>query len=170
MIARPSLLLLTAAATAIAGIANAIGMAAPDTAVPKSRLGVAIADDVAARDQGAARRGRALDLREQAIKAAEARLKADLVARAVPAAAAGTPLPGAPDASAAPDQFDDLAKIYQAMKPGAAAAVLEQLDIEVQMRVTQRMRERSAALILASMTPKAAAALTMALARRRPVR
>ena len=71
---------------------------------------------------------------------------------------------------AAPDQFDDLAKIYQAMKPAAAALVLEQLDLDVQMRVAQRMRERSTAMILAAMTPKAAAALTMALARRQAPR
>lgn len=160
MIGRSSLLLMTAATTALAGIANAIGVAVPET-----RLGVAIADDVDARDKGAMRRGRALDLREQAVKAAETRLKADLESRAVP----GVAVPeGVQPAGATPqsDQFDDLAKIYQAMKPTAAALVLEQLDLDVQMRVAQRMRDRSTAMILAAMTPKAAAALTMALARR----
>lgn len=165
MIGRPSLLLMTAAATAVAGIANAVGVAAPDTAVPQTRLGVAIADDVDARDKSAVRRGRSLDLREQAIRAAEARLKADLESRAAPPGVAA-PAVATSDGTPPPDQFDDLAKIYQAMKPAAAALVLQQLDLDVQMRVAQRMRERSTAMILAAMTPKSAAALTMALARR----
>ena len=166
MIGRPSLLLMTAAATALAGIANAVGITAPDPAVPQTRLGVAIADDVEARDKGAVRRGRSLDLREQAVRAAEARLKADLETRATPAGASPTASDGTPP----PDQFDDLAKIYQAMKPAAAALVLERLDLDVQMRVAQRMRERSTAMILAAMTPKGAAGLTMALARRQAPR
>jgi len=36
----------------------------------------------------------------------------------------------------------------------------------VQMKVAQRMRERSTAMIMAAMTPKGAAALSMAMARR----
>jgi len=56
------------------------------------------------------------------------------------------------------------------MKPAAAALVMEQLELDVQMRVAQRMRERSTAMIMAAMTPKGAAALTMALARRQAVR
>jgi flagellar motility protein MotE (MotC chaperone) len=44
--------------------------------------------------------------------------------------------------------------------------VFEQLDMEVQMKVAQRMRERSTAMIMAAMTPKGAAALSMALARK----
>ncbi|WP_445190902.1 hypothetical protein ACT009_09765 [Sphingomonas sp. Tas61C01] len=170
MIGRPSLLLMTAAATALASIANAVGVASPDPAVPQTRLGVAIADDVDARDKTAVRRGRSLDLREQAIRAAEARLKADLETRAAPAGSAAPGVVAGGDGAASPDQFDDLAKIYQAMKPAAAALVLEQLDLDVQMRVAQRMRERSTAMILAAMTPKAAAALTMALARRQAPR
>ena len=41
------------------------------------------------------------------------------------------------------------------------------LDMDVQMEVAQRMRDRSTALILAAMTPQGAAALSMALARKR---
>jgi flagellar motility protein MotE (MotC chaperone) len=54
------------------------------------------------------------------------------------------------------------------MKPAKAAVVFEKLAMDVQMKVAQRMRERSTAMILASMTPKGAAALSMALARRYP--
>lgn len=163
---RPSLLLLTAGASALAVVANAASIAAPGgQEAPKSRLGNSIEQDLSERDAAAARRKRGLDLREQAAKAAEARLQADLTARQQPAAAPAGANGTAP-AEAADAQFDDLARIYQAMKPKAAAVVFEQLDMEVQMKVAQRMRDRSTAMIMAAMTPKGAAALSMALARK----
>lgn len=163
---RPSLLLMTAAASALAVMANAATLAAPEAQdkTPKTRLGNSIEQDLNARDAEAARRKRALDLREQAAKAAEARLQADMQARQQQAATAAAP--GAGPAEPPEAQFDELARIYQAMKPKAAAMVFEQLDMEVQMKVAQRMRERSTAMILAAMTPKGAAALSMALARK----
>ncbi len=162
--ARPSLLLMTAAASALAVVANASTIAS--TAIqsaPKTRLGSSIEQDLAQRDAEAARRKRGLDLREQATKATQARLEADLAARQKETDVAAAP--GAP-VEPAEAQFDELARIYQAMKPRAAAVVLEQLDMEVQMKVAQRMRERSTALVMAAMTPKGAAALSMALARK----
>ena len=75
MIGRPSLLVMTAVAAGLATVANAVGLAGADEAAAPakitSRLGVAIADDTSARDQAATRRGRTLDLREQAVRAAE---------------------------------------------------------------------------------------------------
>lgn len=155
---RPSLLLLMAGASALTVIANAAALTAPQqAAAPKTRLGNAIEQDLKTNEAAAARRKRALDLREQTAKAAEARLQAELEARQKETAAGGEP---------AEAQFDNLARIYQAMKPAKAAMVFEQLDMEVQMKVAQRMRERSTAMILAAMTPKGAAALSMALARK----
>jgi flagellar motility protein MotE (MotC chaperone) len=55
------------------------------------------------------------------------------------------------------------------MKPAKAAVVFEQLTMDVQMKVAKKMRERSAAMIMAAMTPNGAAALSMALARNHPV-
>lgn len=164
--ARPSLLLLMAAASAIAAVANAASIATGDQdGSNKTRLGNSIERDLSARDQDAAKRQRALDLREQAAKAAEQRLAAGVEAQQKQAAAASAPgAPGAP--SPADAQFDELARIYQAMKPAKAAMVFEQLDMEVQMKVAQRMRPASTAAILASMTPKGAASLSMALARK----
>ncbi|KQN12287.1 MULTISPECIES: MotE family protein [Sphingomonas] len=106
-------------------------------------------------------------------RAAEERIKANARARQQEAAAAATAT-----ASAAPGdkttaqnaQFDDLARIYQAMKPARAALVLEQLDMDVQMQVAQRMRQRSTAMILAAMSPAGAADLSMSLARKTPRR
>lgn len=169
--ARPSLLLLTAGVAGMAVVANAATIATgqQDTSPNTTRLGNAITQDMNDRDAAAARRKRGLDLREQAAKAASARLAADVEARKKqeetqqvaggPNGPAGAPLP-------AEAQFDELARIYQAMKPKAAAVVFEQLDMEVQMKVAQRMRERSTAMIMAAMTPKGAAALSMAMARR----
>jgi flagellar motility protein MotE (MotC chaperone) len=167
--ARPSLLLMTAAASALAVFANAttIASTATQSSTPKTRLGSSIEQDIAERDAAAARRKRGLDLREQATKAAQARLQADLEARQKEAEVAAAPGAAAGGVAEAPEaQFDELARIYQAMKPKAAAVVFEQLDMEVQMKVAQRMRERSTAMIMAAMTPKAAAALSMALARK----
>ena len=162
--ARPSLLLLMAAASAIAAVANAASIATGDQdGTAKTRLGNSIERDLSARDQDAAKRQRALDLREQAAKAAEQRLAQSVEAQQKDAAGA----PGAPGAPAAAEaQFDELARIYQAMKPAKAAAVFEQLDMEVQMKVAQRMRAASTAAILAAMSPKGAASLSMALARK----
>lgn len=165
--ARPSLLLMTAAASALAVVANAstIASTATQSNAPRTRLGNSIEQDLAQRDAEAARRKRGLDLREQATRAAQARLQADLEARQKETEVAAAP--GASGPAEPPEaQFDELARIYQAMKPKAAAMVFEQLDMEVQMKVAQRMRERSTAMIMAAMTPKGAAALSMALARK----
>lgn len=157
---RLSLLMLTAAVAGTATIGNAVGLAAATDSAGKTRLGVAIDNDISQRDQAANRRNRGLNLREQAVRAAEARLKGDSGPNA--ASVDGT----SPGTAPSTDQYDNLARIYQAMKPAAAAMVLEQLDLDVQKRVVQKMRERSTALILAAMSTKGAARLTMALAER----
>jgi len=164
MSGKPSLLLLTAAAALLSMVAHAVAVASD---VPETRLGAAIKQDIATRDQATARRNRALTLREQVAKASEERIKADLRARQEQAdVAVATPAgPGHPTEDT---QYDELAKIYQAMKPARAAAVFEQLDMDVQMKVAQRMRERSTAMILAAMSPSGAADLSMSLARKAP--
>ena len=163
MAARPSLLVLLAGAAGLAAIGH--GAAISAAAEPETRLGASIQQSAVDRDKAAARRQRALDLREQAAQATEARLQA-----AVPPAGAGPQRSGAGGAEAeVEDQYDELARIYQSMKPAKAALVFEQLAMDVQMKVAKKMRERSAAMIMACMTPNGAAALTMALARNRPV-
>jgi flagellar motility protein MotE (MotC chaperone) len=166
MIAKPSLLLLTALATSAAAVAAGVEVADPGPA-DKTRLGVEIAGDMSARDMAAAQRKRALDLREQAARAAEKRMKAELQTATAPAASPAGGIPGAPGTPAPDESYDTLARIYQAMKPAAAAVVFEQLDMDVQMKVAAHMRDRATGMILAAMTPKGAAALTMALARQK---
>lgn len=165
MIKRPSLLMLTAATAALAVVANAVDATTlASKAVPQSRLGSAIETDLGARDASSAQRNRALDMRERAARAAEARLQADIAARQQPAPSAGKT--NDPTEEPPGQQYDNLARIYQAMKPARAAIVFEQLEMDVQLQIAQRMRERSTAMIMAAMTPKGAAALSMALAHR----
>ncbi|MFC3578696.1 MotE family protein [Sphingomonas hylomeconis] len=155
-------MILTAATAAVTAVANTVEAAAPPAPGAKSRLGVSIERDIAERDRTASTRRQALDLREQAVRAAEARVKAALDARA-PAARAGPD--GRAPAETPPPQFAELAGIYQAMKPAKAALVFEQLDLDVQVRVARQMRGRSTGMIMAAMTPKAATRLSMAMAR-----
>lgn len=166
MIGKPSLLMMTAGTAALSIVAHAAAaVSAPAAAEPSAtRMGLSIKQSMNERDKAAAERQRALDLREQAALATEERLKADLAAReeeqrqGARAGAKSSELQGE-------DQYDSLARIYQSMKPAKAAKVFEKLEIDVQMRVVQRMRDRSTAQILASMSPEAAARLSMALAR-----
>lgn len=169
--ARPAALTMLIGAAAMSAAMSAVGLASPapdkppltTQAVPQSRLSVSIGDDIARRDSAAAGQKRALDLREQALKATQSRIDASLKAQQQAQAPTGS-VP-----TDAPDQFDSLAKIYTAMKPAKAAPVFAQLDLEVQYLVARRMRERSTAMILAAMEPQAAARLTMALAGKRPM-
>lgn len=159
MIARPSLLMLMAGTAGLSVVAHAAAaVSAP--AQPETRMGLSIKDSMNQKDRAAAQRQRALDLREQAARATEERLKAELST-----SPQGGSRAAAGEADKGEDQYDSLAQIYQAMKPAKAAKVFEKLDIDVQMRVAQRMRDRSTAMILASMTPEGAARFTMALAR-----
>lgn len=163
---RSSTLLLGAAG--VAAVANALAFAAPETGnpAPGGRLGVSLQDSMAQRDRSLAAEQRKLDMREQAAKAGEARLAGQMCAQQ------GQPNTAEPPqgAIAEPNQYDDLARIYQTMKPARAAPIFEKLDLEVQTQVARRMRERSTAQLMAAMTPNAAAELTMALAGRKVVR
>ena len=80
MTIRIPLLTLTAAMAGIAAIGNAVAAAAPAETTPDSRLGLSVQQDLAARDRQAASRQQALDLREQAVRASAARIKAELEA------------------------------------------------------------------------------------------
>jgi flagellar motility protein MotE (MotC chaperone) len=172
MARRPLLLMLTAGAAAIGAVANGMDAAAsPEAsavAQPASRLGASIAQDIQQRNAAAAQRSRALQLREQMVKATENRIQASLKAKQQQETAAAAPQPQAQPTPAAPSEMDSLATIYGAMKPAKAAAVFEQLDLDVQVMVAKRMRDRSTAAILAAMSPAGAAKLSMAMAGRRP--
>ncbi|XHS02908.1 hypothetical protein ACFB49_45310 [Sphingomonas sp. DBB INV C78] len=164
---RPTLLSLTAGVAAISAVANAVAATTPPAdQQPATRLGTSIQQSVRERDQALAQQKRVLELREQAARATEARLKADLEARQAQAAPAGSAAAGGKAAVAADEPYDELARIYQTMKPAKAAVIFERLDLDVQTEIAKRMRERSTALIVSNMKPDAAVQLSMALAGR----
>jgi len=63
-------------------------------------------------------------------------------------------------------QLQSLVKIYENMKPKAAAGVFEELDMDILLEVVSRMKERKVAPILALMTPTRAKELTFEPAQR----
>jgi flagellar motility protein MotE (MotC chaperone) len=169
---KPPLITMMMGAAGISAIANAMASATPTpTSAPApvaadvpTRMGTSIQQSLRERDQALAGQKRALELREQAQRAAEQRLQS-----AMQSGQPATPAPGATPApmngtSATP--YDELARIYQAMKPAKAAPIFEKLELDVQIEVARRMRDRSTALLLGSMSPEAAAELSMAMAGR----
>lgn len=58
-------------------------------------------------------------------------------------------------------------RVYEAMRPRDAAAILDELEMPVLLQVIDRMREAKAAPILAAMRPDRARAVTSELSRLR---
>ncbi len=162
---RPTPLTATIGVASIAAAANmAAAVAAPDAApAPQTRLGASIEQSVQDRNQSLAnqRRGAGAARAAPAL-AAEQRLKADLAGASARTGSrfrpAASPARTARRMFSEPSQYDDLARICQTMKPQRAAPVFERLDLDVQTEVARRMRERSTALIMSSMSPAAARA------------
>ncbi|MBT0670573.1 magnesium transporter [Novosphingobium profundi] len=154
----------------VAVVANAMALATPSEAdgppADGGRMGASLRQAADERDRAAAKERQKLDLREQALKASEARL-------ADQARGAAAPTPGrtpAAGGAAEPDvPYDRLAAIYQRMKPAQAAPIFERLDLEVQAQVARRMRDQVTAQIMSKMSPDAAVKLSMSLAGRRVV-
>ena len=166
---RPTLLQLTAfsALAATVGLGSAIANQPLET----SRLGASIKENLADRDRSAAEQKRKLDLQQQVIQAAEGGLREQLDAgKPQDGAAAGAPgTPGGqPGQQAQPALADEaisnLARIYQAMKPAKAAIVMEKLGLDVQVKISKEIRERSMGMIMGAMSPDGAARLSAALA------
>lgn len=63
-------------------------------------------------------------------------------------------------------QILDLVKIYETMKPGDAARILDGLEMDVLLEVVGRMKSAKTAPVLAAMNPATAKELTMRLAER----
>lgn len=63
-------------------------------------------------------------------------------------------------------KIKSLVKIYESMKPAAAAAIFTELDMETLLKIVDNMKESKAALILSKMRPQLAKELTMRFAER----
>jgi flagellar motility protein MotE (MotC chaperone) len=169
---KPPLITMMMGAAGISAIANAMASATPAAAPAEAdvptRLGTSIQQSLRERDQALAGQKRALDLREQAQRAAEQRLQSAMQSGQPATPASGTAPAPITGTSATP--YDELARIYQAMKPAKAAPIFEKLELDVQIEVARRMRDRATALLLASMSPDGAAELSMAMAGRHVVK
>ncbi len=58
-----------------------------------------------------------------------------------------------------------LAKVYESMKPDAAAGILAGIEVETSTEIIRRMKERNAAQVMASLEPTAAARISQRMLR-----
>lgn len=65
------------------------------------------------------------------------------------------------------ERITKLVQVYGAMKPKSAAAIFDQLEMDVLLAVSRRMDEAKMAEILSKMTPEAAKKLTMEMAKQK---
>jgi flagellar motility protein MotE (MotC chaperone) len=119
---------------------------------------------LAARRDALDQRARALDQREALIATATAGLERQ-VARLADLHADITALIERHEA-AEEAKLTSLVKIYETMKPKAAAEIFDRLEMAVLIRVVERMREAKSADVLARMDPVKARQVTAELARR----
>jgi flagellar motility protein MotE (MotC chaperone) len=126
---------------------------------------VDVLQQLAKRRQELDQRARQLDEREALVKAAEQRMEQKMAElRALQATV--EELLKKRDA-ADEQQLASLVKIYENMKPQAAAQVFEEMDMDVLLDVVSRMKERKVAPILAQVSPTRAKELTYELMQRR---
>jgi flagellar motility protein MotE (MotC chaperone) len=109
------------------------------------------------------KRARELDLRENMIKEAEARLEARTKG---PKQTESRPGGGQRSEVADSARFKSLATMYENMKPKDAARIFDRLDIKVLIDMTSLINPRRMSDILAQMSPEAAERLTNELASR----
>jgi flagellar motility protein MotE (MotC chaperone) len=61
--------------------------------------------------------------------------------------------------------LEQLARVYETMKPDAAAEILQGIDVETSTEIIRRMKERNAASVMASLEPRAAAKISQRMLR-----
>ncbi|TXH38044.1 MAG: hypothetical protein E6Q98_04225 [Rhodospirillaceae bacterium] len=126
---------------------------------------VDVLQQLAKRRQELDQRARQLDEREALVKAAEQRMEQKMAELRALQATVEELLK---KRNAADEkQLASLVKIYENMKPQAAAQVFEEMDMDVLLDVVSRMKERKVAPILAQVSPTRAKELTYELMQRR---
>lgn len=110
-------------------------------------------------------RARQLDEREALIQAAEQRMEQKMAELKALQATVEDLLKVRSEQEEA--ELKSLVKMYENMKPKAAARVFEEMDMDVLLDVVDRMNERKVAPILAQVTPTRAKEITFELAQRR---
>lgn len=110
-------------------------------------------------------RARQLDEREALIQAAEQRMEQKMAELKALQVTVEELLKARSEREEA--ELKSLVKMYENMKPKAAAKVFEEMDMDVLLEVVDRMNERKVAPILALVTPTRAKEITFELAQRR---
>jgi flagellar motility protein MotE (MotC chaperone) len=110
-------------------------------------------------------RARQLDERQALIQAAEQRMEQKMAELKALQATVEDLLKARSEEEEA--ELKSLVKMYENMKPKAAARVFEEMDMDVLLDVVDRMNERKVAPILALVTPTRAKEITFELAQRR---
>jgi flagellar motility protein MotE (MotC chaperone) len=126
---------------------------------------VDVLQQLAKRRQELDQRARQLDEREALVKAAEQRMEQKMAELRALQATVEDLLKKRDTADE--QQLASLVKIYENMKPQAAAQVFEEMDMDVLLDVVSRMKERKVAPILAQVSPTRAKELTYELMQRR---
>ncbi len=103
-----------------------------------------------------------LELREQVLGAAEARLNERF--QELKALEAKINSETQRQEEQAAEEIMDLVKIYESMKAKNAARIFNRLDLEIMLKVVKQMQPRKMADVLSEMDPEVAEQLTMALA------
>jgi flagellar motility protein MotE (MotC chaperone) len=124
----------------------------------------AVLHQLAARREALDQRARRLDQREALIETAAASLEAQIARLAELRAEIGAVVER--HDAAEEGKLTSLVKIYETMKPKAAAEIFDRLEMPVLIRVVERMREAKSADVLARMDPVKAKQVTTELARR----
>jgi flagellar motility protein MotE (MotC chaperone) len=122
---------------------------------------------LAARREQLEARDRDLDKREALLKAAESRIDSKALSLKELQLQVSRLLKAHDERQ--DEKVASLARLYASMKPKDAAAILQTLELEALLLVTERIKERKLAPILAEMNPARARDLTAELVRKRKV-
>lgn len=107
-------------------------------------------------------REKEVELREQLLKAAEQRLEKKVAKLKQLESQIGGKVEEKKKKTQA--KFADLVKMYESMKPKAAAKIFDRLSLSVMVPVAKQMKPRKLGDVMARMNPEAAEKLTVALA------
>jgi flagellar motility protein MotE (MotC chaperone) len=127
-----------------------------------SQIEIDLLQSLGQRRQELEERARKLELREQMLKGAEAKVDGKLKELKT--------LKGELDVALAKYNENEeakiasLVKIYETMKPKDAGNIFNEMEMEILLRVVDKMSEKKAAPILASMSPERARDITLELA------
>jgi flagellar motility protein MotE (MotC chaperone) len=141
---------------------------APGRAIVPGRLTraeVEVLQQLSERREALQTRSRGLDLREKVLAATEKRIDEKISSLKTLEGRIEKLLRQHDDETER--QLKSLVKVYEAMKPKDAARIFEQLEMDILLDVTERMKETKMAPVLAAMDPEKAKSLTVELATRR---